>query len=107
MDAQKIIMTGQVKENIVDIVIEFYHKKCLMIIRHIYKMKRRILMDKTDKEVIKILLIKQQEISNRFYETITEVMRLGYETDRGKAKVNDLSESVEYILSDMKRLLNR
>ena len=64
-------------------------------------------MDKTDKEVIKILLIKQQEISNRFYETITEVMRLGYETDRGKAKVNDLSESVEYILSDMKRLLNR
>ena len=70
-------------------------------------MKRRILMDKTDKEVIKILLIKQQEISNRFYETITEVMRLGYETDRGKAKVNDLSESVEYILSDMKRLLNR
>ena len=64
-------------------------------------------MDKTDKEVIKILLIKQQEISNRFYEAITEVMRLGYETDRGKAKVNDLSESVEYILSDMKRLLNR
>ena len=64
-------------------------------------------MDKTDKEVIKILLIKQQEISNRFYETITEVMRLGYETDRGKAKVNDLSESVEYILLDMRRLLNR
>ena len=64
-------------------------------------------MNKTDKEVIKILLIKQQEISNRFYETITEVMRLGYETDRGKAKVNDLNESVEYILSDMKRLLNR
>ena len=64
-------------------------------------------MDKTDKEVIKILLIKQQEISNRFYETITEVMRLGYETDRGKTKVNDLNESVEYILSDMKRLLNR
>lgn len=64
-------------------------------------------MDKTDKEVIKILLIKQQEISNRFYETITEVMRLGYETDRGKAKVNDLNESVEYILADMQRLLNR
>lgn len=70
-------------------------------------MKRRIFMDKTDKEVIKILLIKQQEISNRFHETITEVMRLGYETDRGKAKVNDLNESVEYILADMQRLLNR
>ena len=27
--------------------------------------------------------------------------------DRGKAKVNDLNESVEYILADMQRLLNR
>lgn len=64
-------------------------------------------MDEKDKEVIDLLLIKEQEITNKFHTTISEVMRLGYETDRGKSNVNDLIKSIEYVLEDMQRLLNR
>lgn len=64
-------------------------------------------MDQNDKEVINVLLTNEQKISNRFHETISELMRLGYETDRGKSKIDELIRSVEYILEDIQRVLNR
>lgn len=64
-------------------------------------------MDEKDKKVIDLLLIKEQEITNKFHTTISEVMRLGYETDRGKTEIDSLIGSVKYILEDLQRLLNR
>ena len=64
-------------------------------------------MDEKDKTAINLLLTKEQEITNKFHTTISEVMRLGYETDRGKAEIDSLIDSVKYILEDLQWLLNR
>lgn len=55
-----------------------------------------------DKEIIKMLLIKECQISNRFHETIINIMRLGCETDRGKWEITSLKELIEYLLEDIK-----
>ena len=35
------------------------------------------------KEVVDLLLTKEIEILNKFHNTISEILRLGYETERG------------------------
>lgn len=60
-----------------------------------------------DREVVNLLLIKEIEISNRIHNAITELMRLGHESDRGKEQVPDMIESIKYILDDIERILNR
>ncbi len=39
------------------------------------------------KEVVDLLLTKEIEILNKFHNTISEILRLGYETERGKNKL--------------------
>ena len=60
-----------------------------------------------DSEVINLLLLKETEISNKIHHVVTEIMRLGYESDRGKAQVLDMMDSIMYSLDDMRRVLNR
>lgn len=60
-----------------------------------------------DSEVINLLLLKEMEISNKIHLAITEIMRLGYESDRGKAQVPDMVDSIMYSIDDMWRILNR
>lgn len=60
-----------------------------------------------DSEVINLLLLKETEISNKIHHVVTEIMRLGYESDRGKAQVPDMVDSIMYSLDDMRRILNR
>ena len=50
---------------------------------------------------------KGNEIDNKIINTISEVLRLGYETDRGKECVKDLRDSIEYTLDEIERILNR
>lgn len=67
-------------------------------------------MDKsemTTNEVVNLLMNKGNEIDNKIINTISEVLRLGYETDRGKECVKNLSGSIEYSLDEMTRILNR
>lgn len=67
-------------------------------------------MDKsemTTNEVVNLLMNKGNEIDNKIINTISEVLRLGYETDRGKGYVKDLRKSIEYTLDEMERVLNR
>lgn len=59
-----------------------------------------------DSEVINLLLLKETEISNKIHHVVTEIMRLGYESDRGKAQVLDMMDSIMYSLDDMRRVLN-
>lgn len=61
----------------------------------------------TTNEVIKLLLNKEIEIDNKIINTVSELLRLGYESDRGKQYVKDLRDSIEYTLDDIERILNR
>lgn len=57
------------------------------------------------KQIIDVLLSREQEISGKFHNAILEIIRLGYESDRGKQEVKSLVESIEYSLEDMQRIL--
>ena len=61
----------------------------------------------TTNEVIKLLLNKEMEINNKIINVVSELLRLGYESDRGKQYVKDLRGSIEYTLDDIERILNR
>jgi hypothetical protein len=58
-------------------------------------------------QIINMLLNKENEISNKFHSTITQLLRLGYETERGKNEISYLIESVKYSLEDIERIINR
>lgn len=58
-------------------------------------------------EVVDLLLVKETEISNKFHHAITEILRLGYDTERGKSEIPDLIDSVKYTLDDMERIIKR
>ena len=62
-------------------------------------------MTDKDKNVINILMSKEQEITAKFHNAISEIMRLGYSTDRGKAEIDYLIGSVEYTLGDLRHKL--
>lgn len=59
------------------------------------------------KQVIDLLLSKEHEISGKFHNSILEIMRLGYESNRGKEEINSLINSINYTLEEMQRILNR
>lgn len=61
----------------------------------------------TTNEVVNLLMNKGNEIDNKIINTISEVLRLGYETERGKEYVKDLRKSIERTLDEMERVLNR
>lgn len=58
-------------------------------------------------QVVNLLLSKENEISNKLHNTISELLRLGYDTERGKNLIPDLIESVQYTLEDIERIINR
>ena len=59
------------------------------------------------KQVVDLLLSKEMEISHKFHNTITQLLRIGYDTERGKDEIPDLIDSVQYSLDDITRILNR
>ena len=59
------------------------------------------------KQVVDLLLTKETEISNKFHQAISEILRLGYNSERGKNKISDLIRSVEYSLEEIERIINR
>lgn len=61
----------------------------------------------TTNEVVDLLLNKGNEINNKIINTISELLRLGYDSERGKNEVKDLRKSIEYSLDEIDRILNR
>ena len=59
------------------------------------------------KQVVDVLLSREQEILGKFHNAILEIIRLDWESDRGKQEIGSLIESIEYSLEDMQRILNR
>ena len=58
-------------------------------------------------EVINLLLNKEIEIDNKITNVVSELLRLGYDSKRGKECVKDLRNSIEYSLDEIERILNR
>lgn len=58
-------------------------------------------------QVIDLLLSKEIEVANKFHHAVTQLIRLGYETERGKEEVTDLLGSVHYSLEEIERILYR
>lgn len=54
-----------------------------------------------DKQIIDMLLNKESEISNKFHQAINQILRVGYNTERGKQIPTDLIDSVQYTLEEM------
>lgn len=64
-------------------------------------------MSMSTKEVINLLLNKESEIDNKINNVISELLRLDYESERGKMLVVDLRDSIEYTLDEIERIINR
>lgn len=60
-----------------------------------------------DKQIIDTLLNKESEISNKFHQAINQILRVGYETERGKQVVTDLIDSIQYSLEEIDRIVRR
>jgi hypothetical protein len=58
-------------------------------------------------EVINLLLNKEIEIDNKITNVVSELLRLGYDSERGKECIKDLRDSIEYSLDEIERILNR
>ena len=58
-------------------------------------------------DVVDVLLNKETEVLNKFHYAISEILRLGYNTDRGKKQIPDLISSVQYSLDEIERIVNR
>lgn len=61
----------------------------------------------TDKEIVSMLLNRNIEISGKINNAILEILRLGYNTERGKQIISDLIESIEYTLEEIDRIVTR
>lgn len=61
--------------------------------------------EKTTNEVVNFLLNKGNEIDSKIINTISEIFRLGYDSDRGKEYVQKLLESIRYTVDDMENFL--
>lgn len=58
----------------------------------------------TTNEVVNLLLKKGNEIDNKIINTISELLRLGYNSERGKKCVEDLRDSIKYTLDEIDRI---
>jgi len=63
-------------------------------------------MSNINNEVVKALLCKESEIMSKFHNAIEEVLRLGYDNDRGRAEIDTLIQSVWYSLIQLKSQIN-
>ena len=58
-------------------------------------------------QVIKTLISCETEITNKFNNTIIELLRLGYNSERGKDLVSRSIESIRYSLEEIESYLGR
>lgn len=61
----------------------------------------------TDKEVISLLLNRENEISGKIHNAVCDILRLGYNTERGQQIIPSLLESISYSLEEIERIITR
>lgn len=60
-----------------------------------------------EKQIISLLLSKENEITNKFHQAVEQILRLGWDSERAKMEIPDLIESVQYSLEEVLRIINR
>lgn len=60
-----------------------------------------------DREVAGLLLSKEIEIANKIHNSVEEVLRLGYDSERGRQSVFAMVDSIKYSLDELEVLLGR
>lgn len=60
-----------------------------------------------DREVVRLLLSKESEITSKIHNSVEELLRLGYFSDRGKDSVFSMINSIRYSLDEMEMLLKK
>ncbi len=58
-------------------------------------------------EVVNLLMSREIEITNKFHHAILQISFHGYDTEKGKAAIPDLMDSVQYSLEEIQRIINR
>lgn len=58
-------------------------------------------------QVVNLLLSKEEDIISKIHYAVGEVIRNGYETNRGKEEVVNLVNSIIYSLEEMQNLLSK
>lgn len=61
----------------------------------------------TTNEVVNLLLTKERDIDARIITAVSELLRLGYDSERGRQYICDTLDSIRYIVDDIERRLNR
>lgn len=59
-----------------------------------------------DKQILNVLLSKEMEISHKFHNAVEEILRLGYDNDRGRTEIDDLIKSVKHSLNQLESQIN-
>jgi len=59
------------------------------------------------KQIVDMLLNKENEVSSKFHCAVIEILRIGYETERGRDEIFRLIDSIKYSLEDIERIINR
>ena len=59
-----------------------------------------------EKQVIALMLNQSEVITGKFNNTINEILRLGYNTERGQDLVPDLVNSINYSLEELEITIN-
>lgn len=60
-----------------------------------------------DRDVASLLLSKEIEIAHKIHNSVEEVLRLGYDSEKGKESVFSMIDSIKYSLDEMETLLRR
>ena len=55
-----------------------------------------------ERDFVSYILTKEICISERIHNAITETLRLGIDNERGKHKISNMIDSLEYVLDDIK-----
>lgn len=59
-----------------------------------------------EKQVIALLLNQSEVITGKFNNTINEILRLEYDTERGQELIPDLIDSINYSLEELETTIN-
>ena len=59
-----------------------------------------------EKQVIALLLNQSEVITGKINNTVTEILRIGYDTERGQDLIPDLINSINYSLEELEITIN-
>lgn len=60
-----------------------------------------------ERDFVSYILTKEIDISGRIHYAITETLRLGIDSERGKHQISNMIDGLEYVIDDIKNYYRR